>query len=64
MMKLPKWKIFTSLLIIVGLLFLVEQWFSWGTFFEFTDIHHETFAIAFFAGAVAIYIYSRRPRKN
>jgi len=49
-------------LIIIFILFAVlisiEQYVSWGSFFEFKDIHHEMFIVMFIFGALLIAILS------
>jgi len=37
------------LFIIAGFLILYQQYVTFGVFFQIEDIHHETFAIGFFA---------------
>jgi hypothetical protein len=48
---------------IVGIIILLEQYLSYGVFFQLKDIHHETFALASFALAVGILIGSKYPKK-
>jgi len=48
---------------IVGIIILLEQYLSYGMWFQVKDIHHETFAIASFALAVGILIGSNYPKK-
>ncbi len=38
----------------MGFLILLEQVVTYGVWFEIDDIHHETFAVAFFALGVGI----------
>ncbi len=38
---------FVSLL--MGFLVLLEQYMSYGVWFEMGDVHHETFSVAFFS---------------
>lgn len=44
------------LLCILGFMILYDQYQSIGIWFQFTDLHHETFAIASFAVAAGIII--------
>ncbi|NIU39505.1 hypothetical protein GWN65_05955 [Candidatus Bathyarchaeota archaeon] len=39
---------------LMGFLILLEQVVTYGVWFEIDDIHHETFAVAFFALGVGI----------
>ena len=39
---------------VLGFLILYDQYQNIGTWFQFTDLHHETFAIASFALAAGI----------
>ena len=48
---------------IVGIIILLEQYLSYGVWFQVKDVHHETFAIASFALAVGILIGSNYPKK-
>jgi len=48
---------------IVGIIILLEQYLSYGVWFQVKDIHHETFAIASFALAVGILVGSNYPKK-
>ena len=44
--------------ILFALLISVEQYISYGSFFEFKDIHHEMFIVMFIFGALSIAILS------
>jgi len=44
--------IFVSLALLIS----IEQYVSWGSFFEFKDIHHEMFIVMFLFGAFSIAI--------
>ena len=44
------------LFLTAGFLVLYQQYVSFGVFFEIEDIHHETFAIGFFALAIGTII--------
>ena len=51
------------LLFTVGVIILLEQVLNYGVFFEISDIHHETFAIGFFALALGVLIGTKLSRK-
>ena len=42
--------------VLVGFLVLVHQYVNWGTWFDLSDVHHETFAVGFFSLAAGIII--------
>ncbi|KKN47250.1 hypothetical protein LCGC14_0664710 [marine sediment metagenome] len=46
--------IFIGLFITFALLISIEQYISYGSFFEFKDVHHEMFIIMFLFGAFVI----------
>ena len=48
---------------IIGIIILLEQYLSYGMWFQVKDIHHETFAIASFALAIGILIGTNYPKK-
>ena len=47
-----------------GFLVMLDQFVSIGIWFQFQDIHHETFAFSFFALAVGIVIGWYLPKKQ
>ena len=55
---LKKWMAVALALLFLtaGFLVLYQQYVSFGVFFEIEDIHHETFAIGFFALAIGTII--------
>jgi hypothetical protein len=57
-MKLNWIAIFLTALFFVGISFLIQydQYMRIGVWFQFADLHHETFAIASFAVAIGIFI--------
>jgi len=55
--------VFVAFFLIVGIIILLEQYLSYGVWFQVKDVHHETFAIASFALAVGILIGSNYPKK-
>jgi hypothetical protein len=57
-MKLNWIAIFLTALFFVGISFLIlyDQYMRIGVWFQFADLHHETFAIASFAVAIGILI--------
>jgi len=55
--------VLVALFFIVGIIILLEQYLSYGVWFQVKDVHHETFAIASFALAVGILIGSNYPKK-
>ena len=61
---LKKWTAVALALLFLtaGFLVLYQQYVSFGVFFEIEDIHHETFAIGFFALAIGTIIGIRMPR--
>jgi len=55
--------VLVAFFLIVGIIILLEQYLSYGVWFQVKDVHHETFAIASFALAVGILIGSNYPKK-
>ena len=49
--------ILIGLFITIGLLISIEQYISWGSFFEFKDVHHEMFIVMFIFGGLSILLY-------
>lgn len=47
-----------TIFILIAVLISIEQYVSWGSFFEFKDIHHEMFIVMFIFGALLIAILS------
>lgn len=45
---------FVGLFVLLALLISIEQYVSWGSFFEVKDIHHEMFIVMFLFGALII----------
>jgi len=43
-----------GLFILFAIIISVEQYISWGSFFELKDIHHEMFIVMFLFGALSI----------
>lgn len=46
----------TGLSFMIGLAILIEQIINYGIFFDFNDIHHETFALSSFFLGIGIVI--------
>jgi len=42
---------------------LFHQYFNWGKWFEISDIHHETFAVALAFGGILLYGVLKTRRK-
>lgn len=57
---MSKWKTYVVYMMMAGFFILLHQWVEFGVLFEVSDLHHETFAISFFFGALVVYRYSRR----
>jgi len=58
-MKMNNKNIFLTVIIfllILALIISAEQYIRCGSFFQFSDIHHETFIIALLFGAILTYI--------
>lgn len=43
-----------GMFILFAVLISIEQYISWGSFFEYKDIHHEMFIVMFIFGAFSI----------
>ena len=48
------------ILIMVGIVLLLDNLILSGITFQFPDVHHETFIIACFVSAFALYLVRRR----
>lgn len=44
-------------LLLMAFLVAVHQYLYWGKWFEFTDLHHETFIVALVFGAIAVVVW-------
>ena len=44
------------LFFVIGLLILLDQYIQVGVWFQFADIHHETFALSSFALGIGILV--------
>lgn len=47
-----------GLCLLIGFLVLLEQYTNSGVWFQLRDVHHETFAVAFFALGLGILLGS------
>jgi hypothetical protein len=54
----------SMLFFVIGFLILLDQYFSFGIWFQPRDVHHETFALSSFALAIGILIGSIFARKE
>ena len=60
--KIEFWLIITF--VSLALLISIEQYISWGKFFEFKDIHHEMFIVMFMFGALSVaFLYHIKKQK-
>ena len=50
--------------LLTGILILFDQYVRIGMWFQIVDIHHESFALSFFALAIGTLIGSYLPRKR
>ncbi|GAG97839.1 unnamed protein product [marine sediment metagenome] len=54
----------TAFFFVIGIIILLDQYLNIGVWFQFKDIHHETFAISSFALAIGIILGSTIPKNR
>jgi hypothetical protein len=57
--RIPLRHLIIIIFIITAMILALDQWWLWGSLFQFEYLHHETYIVALLFGAVVLYVVKK-----